>query len=102
MDTNNHTNLFENRRNSQTALEMVHFMWEVNPMTITTTELKNNQSKYLSLASREDVFVTKNGKPIAKIVGVQRRAIESIESVFGVLPSDFDEKSVLEERLASL
>ena len=71
-------------------------------MTITTTELKKNQGKYLSLASREDVVVTKYGRPIAKIVGVRSRAIESIETVFGVLPKDYDERVVLKERSLSI
>lgn len=71
-------------------------------MTITTTELKNNQSKYLALSSREDVIVTKNGRPIARIVGVRQTEVASIESIFGVLPKDIDEKKVLEERILSL
>ena len=71
-------------------------------MTITTTELKNNQSKYLALSSREDVIITKNGRPIARIVGVRQTEVASIESIFGVLPKDVDEKKVLEERILSL
>ena len=36
-------------------------------MTITATELKNNLGKYLILAATEDIFITKNGKTIAKL-----------------------------------
>lgn len=71
-------------------------------MTITTTELKKNQGKYLSFASREDVIVTKYGRPIAKIIGVGSRAVRSIERVFGVLPKDYDERAVLKERAFSI
>ena len=36
-------------------------------MSITATELKNNLGKYLLLSATEDVFITKNGKIIAKL-----------------------------------
>ena len=35
-------------------------------MSITATELKNNLGKYLLLSAKEDVFITKNGKVVAK------------------------------------
>lgn len=37
-------------------------------MLITATEssLKNNLSKYLLLASSEDIYITRNGKVVAK------------------------------------
>ena len=44
-------------------------------MTITATESKTNLDKYLMLAETEDIYITKNGKMIAK-------------SLFGVIPSD--------------
>ena len=36
-------------------------------MSITATELKLNLGKYLLLAEKEDVFITKNGKVVAKL-----------------------------------
>ena len=36
-------------------------------MSITETWLKENLSKYLLLAATEDVYITRNGKPIAKL-----------------------------------
>ena len=36
-------------------------------MSITATELKQNLSKYLLMAEREDVFITRNGKVVAKL-----------------------------------
>lgn len=35
-------------------------------MSVTATELKNNLEKYLELSATEDVFITQNGKVIAK------------------------------------
>ena len=87
---------------SQNIMNIVQSFRGGIDMTITTTELKNNQSKYLALSSREDVIVTKNGRPIAKIVGVRQAEVASIESLFGILPSDIDEKEILKERALSL
>ena len=36
-------------------------------MSVTATELKNNLGKYLRLSATEDIFITKNGKVIAKL-----------------------------------
>ena len=38
---------------------------EDKPMTITATEFKKNLGKYLELANKEDIRITKNGKVIA-------------------------------------
>ncbi len=36
-------------------------------MSITATELKQNLGKYLLLSASEDVYITKNGKVVAKL-----------------------------------
>ena len=36
-------------------------------MSITATEFKTNLGKYLMLAATEDIFISKNGKIIAKL-----------------------------------
>lgn len=36
-------------------------------MTVTATEFKANLGKYLELAAIQDVFITKNGKNIARL-----------------------------------
>ncbi|MDE7319783.1 MAG: type II toxin-antitoxin system prevent-host-death family antitoxin, partial [Lachnospiraceae bacterium] len=36
-------------------------------MSVTATELKNNLGKYLLLSATEDIFITKNGKVVAKL-----------------------------------
>lgn len=36
-------------------------------MSITATELKNNLGKYLQISATEDIFITKNGKVVAKL-----------------------------------
>ena len=71
-------------------------------MTITTTQLKENQAYYLSLASREDITVTKNGKFYVRITGARRQAVKSVSSLFGIIPSDVDEEKILAGRALKL
>ena len=55
-------------------------------MSITATELKANLSKYLSLASTEDVFITQYGKVVAKLTNPFQDRVDIAKSLFGVLP----------------
>ena len=41
-------------------------MKEALTMIVTATEFKNNLGKYLEMAAIQDVFITKNGKNIAR------------------------------------
>lgn len=71
-------------------------------MSVTTAELKINLSKYLHLAETEDVFITENGKVIAKISNpnADRRAIA--ESLFGIIPADITLEEARDERLSKI
>ena len=40
-------------------------------MVVTATEFKANFGKYLELIAQEDVFITRNGKTVAKVVNPQ-------------------------------
>lgn len=70
-------------------------------MSITATELKNNLGKYLLLSATEDVFITKNGKVIAKLTNPHQDRVETAKSLFGILPKDADIKKSKAERLAA-
>lgn len=59
-------------------------------MSITATELKNNLGKYLLLSATEDVFITKNGKIIAKLTSPYQDRVEIAKSLFGILPVNAD------------
>ena len=59
-------------------------------MSITATELKNNLGKYLLLSAKEDVFITKNGKVVAKLTNPHQDRVEVAKSLFGILPKDAD------------
>ena len=69
-------------------------------MVITATEFKTNFGKYLDLIAQEDIFVTKNGKIIAKIINPQISAVDSLKGLLKDASPDIDAKSIREERLS--
>lgn len=71
-------------------------------MSITATELKMNLSKYLTLASTEDVYITKNGKVIAKLTNPNQSRIDIVKSLLGAVPNDVSYEEAREERLSKI
>ncbi len=71
-------------------------------MSITATELKNNLGKYLLLSASEDVYITKNGKIIAKLTNPFQERVDLAKSLFGILPADISLEEAREERLAKI
>ncbi len=71
-------------------------------MSITATELKTNLSKYLSLASTEDVYITQYGKIVAKLTNPFQDRVEIAESLFGILPQTMTLEEAREERLSEV
>ena len=69
-------------------------------MIVTVTEFKTNFSKYLDLISQEDIFITRNGKTIAKVVNPQNSAVDFLRGILKDVPSDIDLDSLREERLS--
>lgn len=70
-------------------------------MSITATELKNNLGKYLLLSETEDIFITKNGKVVAKLTNPHQDRVEVAKSLFGILPMDADVEAARSERLGT-
>lgn len=68
-------------------------------MSITTTELKENLSKYLLLATTEDIYITKNGKVVAKLTNPFIDRVETAKSLIGILPADVTLEQANAERL---
>lgn len=60
--------------------------------TVTATEFKTNLGKYLGGVGGEEVTITKNGKPIAKLVPYKERVSDSLVGILKKeeLPHDFD------------
>lgn len=68
-------------------------------MSITATELKMNLSKYLVLAQTEDIYITRNGKVVAKLTNPFQDRVDTAKSLFGILPQDMTLEDAREERL---
>ncbi len=71
-------------------------------MSITATELKNNLGKYLLLAATEDIFITRNGKVVAKLSNPNQDRVEMAKSLFGILSNDITLEEAKRERLDNL
>ena len=71
-------------------------------MSITATELKQNLGRYLLLAATEDVYITKNGKVVAKLSNPNQDRVNMAKSLFGVLPQDIILEVVKNERIDTI
>ena len=71
-------------------------------MSITATELKNNLGKYLMLAATEDIFITRNGKVVAKLSNPHQDRVDIAKALFGILPNEPTLEQAREERLNSI
>ena len=68
-------------------------------MSITATELKQNLGKYLLLSAKEDIYITKNGKIVAKLTNPHQNRVDTAKSLFGLLPQEASLEDAKEERL---
>lgn len=69
-------------------------------MLVTATEFKTNFGKYLDMVAKEDIFITRNGKTIAKVINPQISAVDSLRGMLKGAPSDIDLDSLRKERLS--
>lgn len=71
-------------------------------MSITATELKQNLGRYLLIAATEDVYITKNGKVVAKLSNPNQDRVNMAKSLFGVLPQDITLEEAKNERMSNI
>jgi len=83
---------------------MYDLQWKLGVifMLISATEFRENIGQYLALADKEDIIITKNGKPFAKLTSLKNGASSITDSLIGILPGTMmDLKQLREERLAN-
>ena len=68
-------------------------------MVVTATEFKANFGKYLELITKEDIFIARNGKMVAKVVNPQVSAVDILRGMLGGNSYGIDMDSLREERL---
>lgn len=71
-------------------------------MSITATELKSNLGKYLALSQHEDIFITKNGKIIAKLSNPNIDRVALAKSLVGIIPPDVTVEDARKERISKI
>ena len=66
---------------------------------ISISELKANAGKYVAMVDSQDVFITKNGKLIARLTAAKPNKTAAARSLFGLIRENVDLEAEREERL---
>lgn len=69
-------------------------------MIVTATEFKTNFGKYLDLLSKEDIYITRNGKTVAKVINPQISAVDALSGILKGVEEDIDKEYLRGERLS--
>jgi prevent-host-death family protein len=69
-------------------------------MQVSITELKANVGKFVDLAGQEDVYITKNGRRVAKIINARADKETAVEYLRGLIPAEADLAQARDERLS--
>lgn len=71
-------------------------------MIVTATEFKTNLGKYLEMATSQDIFITKNGKSIARLTSPAVNKLALLDDLVGIVQKEkaMDENTIREERLS--
>lgn len=67
-------------------------------MSITATEFKMNLGKYLMLSQTEYIYITKNGKVVAKLSNPNQDRVDIAKSLFGSIPDGMTLEEAQKER----
>ncbi|SHJ40188.1 prevent-host-death family protein [Dethiosulfatibacter aminovorans DSM 17477] len=57
-------------------------------LKITSTELKQNLGKYLTIVNKEEIIITRNGIPVAKLTIPTENEMNLVSQLIGVIPDD--------------
>ena len=57
-------------------------------MIVTATEFKTNLGKYLEMATSQDIFITKNGKSIARLTSPAVDKLALLDDLVGIVPEE--------------
>ena len=68
-------------------------------MFVNSTEIQNNFGKYLDLAAGQEIVITRNGLPVARLLGMKETVSFLTDRLVGLIPPDVDEAAVKRERL---
>ena len=66
---------------------------------ISVTELKTNAGKYISMVDTQDIFITKNGRLVARLTTARPDKVGAAKSLFGLIHDCNDLDSERKEHL---
>ncbi len=68
-------------------------------MLVSLSELKANPGKYVDMADQQNIYITRNGKKVARITTARPDKLACAKALFGILPENVDLDAAREERL---
>lgn len=68
-------------------------------MIINSSEFQNNVGKYLELAEGQEIVITRNGSPVARLMGMKKTVSFLSDQLVGLIPPDISEGNEKAERL---
>jgi len=72
-------------------------------MIINATEFKMRVGKYLKLAEKQEIVITKNGKEVAKLVPINKQGTPNADFLYGLMRNypnkDISPRQIREERI---
>jgi prevent-host-death family protein len=68
-------------------------------VVVNSIELQNNFGKYLELTGDEEIVITENGVPLARLLGIKKTASFLSDQLVGIIPKDINVESLKAERL---
>ena len=71
-------------------------------ITATATDIKTNFGKYLLLAAENDIFISKNGKIIAKLSSPYKNRVDIVNSLAGIIPPDANTDDILSGKIREI
>ena len=68
-------------------------------MFVNSTEIQDNFGKYLDLATGQEIVITKNGAPVARLLGMKETVSFLSDRLVGIIPPDINEADIKRKRL---
>ena len=69
-------------------------------MIVSSVEVQNDFRKYVDLASEQEIVITRDGMPIARLLGIGKSISLLSERLVGLVPRNVNEEIAKAERLA--
>lgn len=69
-------------------------------MIINSSDFQNNVGKYLELSEGQEIVITRNGSPVARLLGMNKTISFLSDRLVGLIPPEVDENAEKDERLA--